>query len=143
MDAQWCLLGIALGVTSMTVSAVVSPNGLVRGNLAWFAVGWLGSEFAPWLTALALFALACFAEFSDALGDGPGRLAAMLLAASAGGLVVVAARSRLAAGTLETALRAGLGRAYMKEIPAERLPALDDDVPLLECLRVWPWRSRG
>ena len=53
MEAQWLLLGLALALTTMTVSAYVSPNGLVRGNLAWFACGWLATEFAPWLVAAA------------------------------------------------------------------------------------------
>jgi acetyl esterase/lipase len=67
----------------------------------------------------------------------------LLLAASAGGLVAVTARARRTPGTLECALRAGLGRTYLREIPAARIAALDDGVPFTEYLRVWPWRSHG
>jgi acetyl esterase/lipase len=141
MEAQWLLLGLALALTTMTVSAYVSPNGLVRGNLAWFACGWLATEFAPWLVAAAGALLVVFAEYSSDLGDGPGRLAALLLAASAGGLLAVAARSRRAPTLLEDALRAGLGRHYLKEVPAARLLACADEVPIHEYLTVLPRRS--
>lgn len=143
MDTQWFLLGIALGLTSMTVSAFVSPSGLVRGNVAWFACGWLASEFAPWLTAAAILLLAVVVEFASAHGDGPARLAALLLAASGGGLVAVHARARLAPQMLETALREALGRHYLRELAPQRLVAVVDEVPLAEYLRVLPRRTRG
>src|SRR5512144_98401 len=120
MDTQWFLLGIALALTSMTVSAVVSPSGLVRGNVAWFACGWLASEFAPWLTGAAILLLAVVVEFAGTHGDGPGRLAALLLAASGGGLLAVHARVRRAPRMLETALREVLGHHYLREVPPQR-----------------------
>jgi acetyl esterase/lipase len=143
MEVQWLLLAFSLALTTMTVSAYVSPNGLVRGNLAWFACAWLATEFAPWLVLTTGMLLTVFAEFRGDFGDGPGRLAALLLAASAGGLLAVAARSRRAPTLLEDALRTGLGRHYLKEVPPERLLACTDEVPLHEYLTVLPRRTRA
>jgi acetyl esterase/lipase len=143
MEAQWLLLGLALALTVMTVAAFVRPNGLVRGNLAWFACGWIASEFAPWLVAAALVMLVAFTQFSDALAGDPGQLAAMLLAASGGGLLAIAGRARHAPARLEAALAEALGPGYLREVPAQRLPAIADEVPVTAYLHALPRRPRG
>jgi acetyl esterase/lipase len=141
MEAQWLLLAVALVFTVLMVAAVVSPNGLVRGNVAWFACGWLGSEFAPWLAAAALVVVAACLNVPGVLQAEPGRLATLLLAASGVGLVVVTRRTRRSPRRLEAALREGLGPTYVGEMPAERR-AVARAVPLRKFLNPVPRRSR-
>lgn len=143
MEAQWSLLGIALAFTVLTVAAFVRPSALVRGNLAWFACGWMASEFAPWLAAAALVLLVAFVQFSDALAGDPGQLGAMLLLAAAGGLLAIAGRARHAPRQLEAALTEALGSGYLRAVPPQRLPAIADDVPVTAYLHAVPRRPRG
>jgi acetyl esterase/lipase len=145
MEAQWLLLGLALVFTTLMVVALVSPSRLVRGNVAWCACAWFGSEFAPWLAAAAV--LVATAALSGAhplaLQAEPGRLALLLLITSALGLLVVASRTRHAPGRLDAALREGLGPSYAGELPAERLAASGHDIPLRKYLNPLPRRSRS
>ena len=142
MEAQWLLLGVALVFTALMVVAYVRPNGLVRGNVAWFACGWLGSEFAPWLAAAAFAFVAASLGIPGATQAEPGRLAVMLLVASGLGLVVVAGRTRQSSRRLAAALREGLGGSYAGEVPAQRLAAVAE-IPLRRYLHPLPRRSRA
>ena len=49
MDTQMLVLGFALALTLLAISALVRPNLLVRDNVAWSACSRLAGEFAPWL----------------------------------------------------------------------------------------------
>ena len=139
MEAQWLLLALAVLFTALMVAALVRPNGLVRGNIAWFACSWLGSEFAPWF-ALAALAIAA-ASAPEVLQAESGRLAEMLLVASAAGLVAVARRTRGSPRRLDAALRDGLGPTYAEEVPAQRLAASAGAVALRKYLNPVPRRA--
>jgi acetyl esterase/lipase len=141
MDAQWWLLGFALALTGLTVSALVSPSGLARGNVLWSACSWFAGEFAAWLGVASLAVLALTVAASDVLADERGRLAALLIVASVGGLVLITGRARRTRDTLEASLREALGPGYLREVPLVRLPALADAVPRSSYLRPLPRRS--
>lgn len=143
MEAQWLLLGLALAFTTLMVVALVRPNGIVRGNVAWFACAWFGSEFAPWLVAGAVTVIVAAGYDGDALQSEPGRLAVLLLIASTLGLLAVAGRMRHSPRRLEAALREGLGPSYAAELPAQRLAAAGQDIPLRRYLNPVPRRSRA
>jgi acetyl esterase/lipase len=141
MDTQMLVLGLALAITLLTISALVRPNLLVRDNAAWSACSRFAGEFAPWLGGAALLALAAIATTTQVFTGERGRLAAMLLLASAAGLLVVAYRTRRTRPVLEHALRDTLGPAYLREVPATRMPALIDEVPSPHYLRLLPRRT--
>ncbi|HET9693555.1 MAG TPA: alpha/beta hydrolase [Steroidobacteraceae bacterium] len=141
MDTQWWVLGFALALTGLTISALVSPNWLVRDNVVWSACSWFAGEFAAWLGGAGLLVLLVVANTTDALTDERGRLAALLIVASACGLVAVSRRARRTPAVLETALREALGPSYLRDVPPERMPAVVDEVPRRVYLRPWPRRS--
>jgi acetyl esterase/lipase len=141
MDMQWMLLGFALALTGLTASALASPNLLVRGNPAWSACGWLASEFAPWLGAVALGILAYTLATTEVLAREPGRLAVLLIVVSALGLCAVTQRSFRTPRLLGRALRDGLGAGYLKDVPPARVAAVSDEVPRARYLRPWPRRA--
>ncbi|HEX5649394.1 MAG TPA: alpha/beta hydrolase [Steroidobacteraceae bacterium] len=141
MDTQWWVLGFALAVTGLTISALVRPNALVRGNAAWSACSWFAGEFAPWLGAAAVVVLVLVATTTDALAGERGRLAALLILASACGLVAVASRVRRTRDELESALQDALGPAYRRDVPPARMPAIIDEIPRRQYLRPVPRRS--
>jgi acetyl esterase/lipase len=141
MDTQLLVLGLALTLTLLAISALVRPNLLVRDNAAWSAFGRFAGEFAPWLGGGALLALVAIGATTDAFAGERGRLAAMLLLASVAGLLIVANRARRTRPLLEEALRDTLGPAYLREVPAARIPALIDDVPSRHYLRLFPRRT--
>ena len=129
MDTQMLVLGLALALTGLTISALVRPNFLVRDNALWSACSWFAGEFAPWLGGGALLAMLAIAATTQAFTGERGRLAALLLVASATGLLAVAHRTRRTRSVLEQALRETLGPAYLREVPAARMPAVIDEVP--------------
>jgi acetyl esterase/lipase len=141
MDMQWWVLGFALALTGLTVAALVSPNWVVRDNVPWSACSWFAGEFAAWLAGCALLVLLLVATATDVLAQDSGRLAALLMIASAGGLVVVARRARRTPAALETALRDALGPAYLRDVPPERVARVAGPLPRSACLRPWPRRS--
>ena len=141
MDTQMLVLGFALTLTGLTVAALVRPNFLVRDNALWSACSWFAGEFAPWLGAGALLAVLAIATTTHAFTGERGRLAALLLIASAAGLLAVAHRTRRTRSVLEDALRDTLGPAYLREVPAARMPALIDEVPRQHYFHVVPRRS--
>ena len=83
MDTQWWVLGFALALTALTISALVRPGWLVRDNVLWSACSWFAGEFAGWLAGASLLLLLATGLGTDALADEPGRLAALLIVASA------------------------------------------------------------
>jgi acetyl esterase/lipase len=141
MDTQMLVLGFALAVTGLTISALVRPNFLVRDNALWSACSWFAGEFAAWLAGGALLALLAIATTTQALAGERGRLAALLLVASAAGLLAVANRTRRTRSVLEEALRDTLGPAYLRDVPVARMPALIDEVPRQHYFRFVPRRS--
>src|SRR5688572_7858424 len=141
MDTQMLVLGFALAVTGLTISALVRPNFLVRDNALWSACSWFAGEFAAWLAGGALLALLAIATTTQALAGERGRLAALLLVASAAGLLAVANRTRRTRSVLEEALRDTLGPAYLRDVPVARMPALIDEVPRQHYFRFLPRRS--
>jgi acetyl esterase/lipase len=141
METHWLLLGFALALTAVTASALASPNALVRGNVVWSACGWAASEFAPWLGSIAFAVLAFALATTEVAAREPGRLAVLLIIASALGLCAVAHRASRTPRLLEHALRDGLGAGYQKEIPAARMVVLSDEVPSTRYLQPWPRRT--
>jgi acetyl esterase/lipase len=143
MEVQWLLLGIALALTGLTVSALAKPTWLVRGNPAWSACSWLAGEFAAWFSAVAFALLLVTVAVSDTLRAEIGRLTASLMLFAACGLLVVARRARRSPRLLEQALREGLGAGYLKEVPPARRLAVIDQVPRRSYLRPVPRRTRS
>ena len=141
MDTQWWVLGFALALTALTISALVRPGWLVRDNMLWSACSWFAGEFAGWLAGASLLLLLATALGTNALVAEPGRLAALLIVASACGLVAVSRRARHTPVVLESALREALGPSYLREVPPERMPAVVEEVPRRVYLRPWPRRS--
>ena len=141
MDTQWWMLGFALALTGLTVSALVRPNALVRGNVLWSACSWFAGEFACWLGAVAILVLVSVVTMTDVLASERGRLATLLIVASTVGLVAVARRARRTPVVLETALCEALGSTYLREVPPARIAAVIDDVPSRFYLRPLPRRT--
>jgi acetyl esterase/lipase len=135
METQWLLPGLGLAAITLTAAALVRPKtGPLAGNKAWFALGWLGSEFAPWLAALSFVAGVLVTRAALADGADPTELAALLLFASVAGMIVVQRRARGARGVLEAALRSELGNAYgegFDQSRRRRLAAAPRTLPLL------------
>lgn len=125
METQWLLPGFGLAAITLTAAALVPPRaGLLAGNRAWFALGWLASEFAPWLAALvALAAVLVTRSALDSRAE-PTEFAALLLVASVAGLLIVQRRARRARAVLEAALRSELGKAYAEGIDRTRRPGV-------------------
>jgi acetyl esterase/lipase len=143
MDSHWIALGLAVLLTTLAIAAVVSPSDLVRGNCAWFACGWLGSELALPLALLCLAALALLAGPAEAMAQDSGRLATLLLGFSTLGLGISWRRARSSRGALEAGLSEGLGHAYLAEIPAPRMATAAARPPRHTRLLALPRRPRS
>lgn len=142
MAMQWILPGLGLVAVTVATAAFVPPGRrLFAGNRAWFALSWLGSEFAPWLVVL-FFACAVLVT-RQALRDGADstEFAALLLLAAIAGLVAVHLRARHAGRTLEAALQAELGRTYTDAIETSRRSRACGRPRLQRLLRPWPARD--
>ena len=120
MVADWVLPATGLAAMALAAAALVPVRGFLAGNRMWFALGWLASEFAPWLAALATAGCALLVRKATYDDAEPTRLAAMLCAAAAAGLFVAHRRARHARPALEAALREQLGANYPDRIPAPR-----------------------
>jgi acetyl esterase/lipase len=124
MDPHWFALAFALLLTTLAVAGLVRPPRLLQDNVAWFACGWLGSEFAPALLVLSLATLALLAGPAESLHGDSGRLAGLLLAGASLGFGLTWRRAAGSQPTLEEGLTRALGPAWLGEIPAARIAAV-------------------
>jgi acetyl esterase/lipase len=141
MDVHWWLLAFALALTALTITALISPTGWARDNVAWSACSLFAGECSAWLGLASLGVLIVATLASDALADERGRLAVLLVVASGAGLFANARRVRVAPQRLEAALREALGPGYLRDVPPHRLLPLDDDAARTRGLRLLPRRS--
>lgn len=144
METQWILPGLGLAAIAVTVAALVSPGrSLLAGNKAWFALAWLGSEFAAWLAATALIGALLLAP--EALRDGaePAEFAMLLLVAACAGLALAHVQARRARSVLEAALRAALGSGYGEGIEHARRSVVGEAPRFLHLLPPVSIPSRG